>query len=106
MTQRFVPLLRGTGNTSLIKTVTSENKLVRNSGAVFDTITMPSNIRRLGDNALLYLVAINNLNFDINQDLVPTDVNFSDDHDLELPGKPRKLSFPVHERSHGFIIRT
>ena len=72
-------------NTSLIKTVTSKNRIVRNAGAVFDTITMPSNVRRLGQNALLHLVAMNNLNFDIHQDLVRNDENFAYGQEWELP---------------------
>ena len=85
MTQRFAQLSRGTGNTSLIKTITSRNRVVRNSGAVFDTIPMPSNVRRLGENTLLHLVAMHNLNFDIYQDLFCNYTNFANGEKCKLP---------------------
>ena len=85
MTQRFAPFLEETENTSLIKALISRNKVVRTSGAVFDTIPMPNNVRRLGENAFLHLVVINNLNFDIHQDLVYNDATFADSKESKMP---------------------
>ena len=51
---------------------------------MLDTIPLPSNIRRLQQNALLHLVAMNNLNSDIHQDLVDNDANSTNEEEWEL----------------------
>ena len=70
MTTRYEPLSTGTENSLLLRTITSRIKVVSNEGDVFDTIIMPSNIKILDENVLLHLVAMNNLNFDMSENLV------------------------------------